>query len=358
MGFFGNLLQGVGKTIGNIFGGGLQYQGVKDTNKSNELQAQLARDWQTNERLASQDWTLEQWNREQDYNSPQAVSARLQAAGFSPMAYLDGLGNTTEMPTAPSDPSTQIPQMQNPFGGFADIFNNAVGNYLAFQKLDLEKDKVKNDTLRANSESIYNNTRAMVEQMLATGKVRFLNTQIDLNLDEIKTNKSRREQIAKQLCVANMQMQQMKQWIEQSKVEMRVKDWNVYASKEKLPWEVKLMGQDYLNGVVMHENVKLDNIAKGHYVYDGEYDKQMQYQSNKMYWDAIESQNTALDHANKMMPNWYHNINASLETTGKFVDMLTNSMQGFMFYQVGKSRQFNMLQMMQQSTRNPIGFSY
>lgn len=50
----------------------------------NAEQAQINRDYQTSEREAAQQWNLEQWNRENEYNSPAAQLQRAAEAGMNP----------------------------------------------------------------------------------------------------------------------------------------------------------------------------------------------------------------------------------------------------------------------------------
>ena len=64
-----------------------------------------------------QQFALDSWNRENQYNDPSAVRQRLEDAGFNPYSYLDGNGNTaSSVPqpspqpfTSPSDVAYQSP---------------------------------------------------------------------------------------------------------------------------------------------------------------------------------------------------------------------------------------------------------
>ena len=50
----------------------------------NAEQARLARDWSTSERLASQEFNLDMWNKNNEYNSPIEQLKRLKEAGINP----------------------------------------------------------------------------------------------------------------------------------------------------------------------------------------------------------------------------------------------------------------------------------
>lgn len=67
----------------------LQFQQTMDYN---EEQAEKNREFQTSEREAAQQWNLEQWNRENEYNSPAEQMKRAMAAGINPNAVAAGIG--------------------------------------------------------------------------------------------------------------------------------------------------------------------------------------------------------------------------------------------------------------------------
>lgn len=65
----------------------------------NAQQAQLNRDFQRQERLATQEYNLDMWNRNNEYNSLASQVERAREAGFSPNAILDkGSGNIASSP--------------------------------------------------------------------------------------------------------------------------------------------------------------------------------------------------------------------------------------------------------------------
>lgn len=94
----------------NIIGGGLSAwqsrQNVKDTNRANIQQAELA--YQRNKELAQYtfDKNLEMWNLQNRYNAPGAQMQRLQEAGLNPhLMYGKGtVGNAQGMPQMQQTP--------------------------------------------------------------------------------------------------------------------------------------------------------------------------------------------------------------------------------------------------------------
>lgn len=67
----------------------------------NSSEAQKSRDYQTSERLASQQWNQEMWNKNNEYNSLSSQIKRATAAGVNP-ASLIGSGSSSATSTPPT----------------------------------------------------------------------------------------------------------------------------------------------------------------------------------------------------------------------------------------------------------------
>jgi hypothetical protein len=91
------------------------------------------RDFQTSEREASQQWNLDQWNRENAYNDPSAQRARMEAAGFNPynMNIDVGSASTSGAQSSPGSGSqataSHTPSLPAYTGYAADFQNVASG---------------------------------------------------------------------------------------------------------------------------------------------------------------------------------------------------------------------------------------
>lgn len=130
--------------VSGLFGSGMSNKSVKRSIKAakeinqinNEFNASEAlknRDFQTSEREASQQWNLDQWNRENAYNDPSAQRARMEAAGFNPYNMNIGTGSasTSGAQSSPGSGSqasaSQVPSLPAYTGYTADFQNIASG---------------------------------------------------------------------------------------------------------------------------------------------------------------------------------------------------------------------------------------
>lgn len=109
---------------------------------------QQAQQYNTSERLATQDWNLEQWNRQNEYNTPLAQRQRIQEAGYNPYMMQDG-GQAGSVTTSPMSSGAGSVGMANTGQLFADA-----GNRIADQIYN--KAKVNSEVNRNNSDSTRN----------------------------------------------------------------------------------------------------------------------------------------------------------------------------------------------------------
>lgn len=98
-------------------------------NEFNASEALKNRDFQTSEREASQQWNLDQWNRENAYNDPSAQRARMEAAGFNPYNMnIDAGSASTSGAQSPPGSGSQATASQTPslpaYTGYASDFQN------------------------------------------------------------------------------------------------------------------------------------------------------------------------------------------------------------------------------------------
>lgn len=157
----------------------LGFGGQQDTNSTN-LQA-VRETNQANRELAEYQYekNVEQWNRENEYNTPAEQMKRLAQAGLNPhLVY--GNGNAIQ-PSAKS-PQYEKPQLQtyhqdaSPAGvlgiGFKDMVNDTVNTYLKekMQIAQINKMYWDNEKTIAETQNIKDNNPILLEQLRSLRK--------------------------------------------------------------------------------------------------------------------------------------------------------------------------------------------
>lgn len=115
--FLGNALGGLFGSNGSKAAAKAQLQAVRETNEANARLAQK-----------QNDWNLEQWNRENAYNTPEAQRSRYEAAGINPYFALGNIqsGNSDSLMSA--DLANQQPVVSDLQGQSSQIMGNAITN--------------------------------------------------------------------------------------------------------------------------------------------------------------------------------------------------------------------------------------
>lgn len=89
MGFFKNFFKGFGvsdafNVIGSVVGGIQQNKNIDKQIAAQQEENQKNRDWNLNLAKMQNQWNIDQWNRENDYNTPLAQGQRYKEAGLNP----------------------------------------------------------------------------------------------------------------------------------------------------------------------------------------------------------------------------------------------------------------------------------
>lgn len=146
---------GAVSSIANLIGGNSslrkQIQAQKEENQRNrEYNLYLAR-------LQNQ-WNLDQWQRENDYNSPTAQMARYRKAGLNPNLIYGQQNTAASSPTLTSGASS-APQDMGPIGQKRN-FGQAMQ-----EMLNLEMQKAQIDAIKAGTENTKANTEKTSEEI-------------------------------------------------------------------------------------------------------------------------------------------------------------------------------------------------
>lgn len=127
-----HILGGLFSAIGNAFS-------TSNTNDANERQAQLNRSFQRQEAQKTRDWQEEMWNKQNEYNSPEAMISR----GLNPFTQ-GSSGTGASVPTGAQAGSVSTPSMQAPHFDFSSV-DQALASFAQAKKALSESRQI--DTL-------------------------------------------------------------------------------------------------------------------------------------------------------------------------------------------------------------------
>ena len=88
----------VGNIAGTVTGGLFANCQQRKEQEFNSEQAQLNRDFQTSEREAAQDFNLNMWNLNNEYNSPVEQMKRAKEAGVNPASIIGDMSKSAASP--------------------------------------------------------------------------------------------------------------------------------------------------------------------------------------------------------------------------------------------------------------------
>lgn len=205
------------------FGGSL----VSMIGQNKAIKKQIAAQKEENEKirqynlmLARQQnqWNIEQWQRENDYNSPSAQMARFREAGLNPdLMYGNGTaGNSMGSPALTSGaPAT--PQDMSPLGGmrnFGDVIQNTLNQEMQRAQIEAIKantNKTKEETtgvILANENLTYKN---LVDAATTGQKIEMENLNVKLAKNALDIGAKNLEKIGKELTTLDQTIEQNKE---------------------------------------------------------------------------------------------------------------------------------------------------
>lgn len=218
-----------GEQLGSAIIGGLtNLWGQSMANSANSKEAQKNRDFQREERIAAQDWNLEMWNKENEYNTPAAQMQRMIEAGINPSAAAQGIsgnGNTAGSIAAsqPAQGSLAAPH-QNVLSGLANSVNTAWQNELIrSQIMNTDEDTEGKDLENRYNAETYEVRVAIgmqnYENMVKEGKLKDVNVDLAKQLldHNAKKNGKELELMQKEIDITGKRIDEINQKIEESK---------------------------------------------------------------------------------------------------------------------------------------------
>jgi hypothetical protein len=124
-----HFIGGLFSAIGNAFA-------TADTNDANERQAQLNRSFQRQEAQKTRDWQEKMWNKQNEYNSPEAMISR----GLNPFIQ-NASGTGASVPTGSQAGSVSTPSMQAPHFDFSSV-DQALASFAQAKKALSEANQI------------------------------------------------------------------------------------------------------------------------------------------------------------------------------------------------------------------------
>lgn len=181
------LIDGLVNTVGNIFqtertnASNLRINQMN--NEFNALEAAKSRDFITSERESQNQWNLDQWNRENEYNSAAAQRARLEEAGLNPYLMMSGgsagtagsvVGGSTS--SGPQASSASAPAQVPAQFAFSDIDGSILEGINSFFNIKNKKEQTRGLTLNNDLLAQFGSDRSKAEiASLLDGRFEFLN---------------------------------------------------------------------------------------------------------------------------------------------------------------------------------------
>lgn len=125
----------------SLIGGLFNNKSQSDTNKANMELAKY-----------QNDFNLDMWNRNNEYNTPQAQMARYQAAGLNPnLIYGNGSSSTGNS----SSPVKSVPMKVDPYTGWQQALSSSVNGFLqmALASSNIRKNEAEAKAAESHAES-------------------------------------------------------------------------------------------------------------------------------------------------------------------------------------------------------------
>lgn len=219
----------LGSSLFNIF---TQNSRNKAAAREQRLENERNRNFQREMAELSFQRNIEQWNRENEYNSPLEQRKRLQAAGLNAdLFYGSGAGNMM---------SADSPTMFSPSGGGAPA-SGAVGrgipefDTLAIERARAEIENIKADTVKKESEGELTAKQVQYADDLLSGQVNAQNVSIRYNESLINLTEDQRKVLAKDIEQIDERINLMKQ--QRSESLSRIQNMNADSALKYLEYQ-------------------------------------------------------------------------------------------------------------------------
>lgn len=188
--------------ISGLFGTHKQEQFSTEQMNWQSYQNAINRGFASAEATKAYNRGVEQWNRQNAYNTPSAQMTRMRQAGINPDLAATG-GLTQGMSSFSTPPAASAPGGVSPVG--SPDYNMAYRNAMEARLLEAQTKNIEADTQRTQNEASVFASDASFADALNKGKVEYLGTLISFTESGTKINEKQLpilEQSFKNLCTA------------------------------------------------------------------------------------------------------------------------------------------------------------
>lgn len=217
-----------------------------NTQVDKSLQAQSAENEKTRQYNLSlaklqNKWNLEQWNRENAYNSPSAQKARMQAAGLNPdMMYGGGVSNTA---SASPQMTSGAPAESVDWSSLANkvSVSDSVSQMLSNKLLNAQIDNINADTDKKGAETSILSSDASFRDAWNRGQLDSMNSAITLQGKQVELTDQQILESQSRITQINAQVEQLNASVKQ--IHNSIANDNARLDMEKLrnSAEIKLL---------------------------------------------------------------------------------------------------------------------
>lgn len=239
--FLGGLAGGFGSFIGNLFGGRKQEKIVDKQIAAQREENRIAREWNLNLAKMQNQWNIDQWNRENLYNSPANQRKLLREGNLNPdLYYAEGAGSslaatspemTAGAGTSPTDVSaySQLPNNARQAVMDAAVIANSFADY------SLKKANEK----KVNNESDILSTEAFYKAAREKSEIRLTNLRCNLTVADTHLSYKAAEEKVASINKLNAEVGRIQQDVTESQSRVRVNDATVRDIENQIMWRNK-----------------------------------------------------------------------------------------------------------------------
>lgn len=240
MGFFDGAAGALFSGIAGLFGAHKQNQNINKQIAAQKEENQLNREWNLNLAQMQRQWSLDDWYREADYNSPVNQRKMLAEAGMNPdLAYGNNISAPATNPTTPAPSSPADVSALGQKRTYGDVIAAAVSQSFQNTKTLAEAKKTNQETKNLvvsgkilSAESAY--TAIKNEQSIAMN-----NSEIYLNHSLAELNHAKMEEVAGTISKLTAESDSIRQGIRESQARIGKMSADVAINRLRLALDSK-----------------------------------------------------------------------------------------------------------------------